>query len=440
MIALLQTAIVLFASMLGIRLAFFCFVFMLPFMPRYLGIAIGEGSLSARRIIILLLLLVFSIWVVQKHKLSEMVRLINKSSIIFSVLVFFSLVKIFSTLIESGVSNFLFVLDDLLFSVIIVLFTMMFIRINQQRNQLLAVVIASLLICEILSIAEFFKQAPLLTGFINIDVQGTDKIVEGLMRDGLYRAAALFDNPLLLSNFVCLAWPFSWYLYQNTSSSKLRKTAFFSLLLVPSTLFFVASRAGWLILTLTAFSMMLISSWKRLGNSLRQLTGLSIATLFMALCYFLFDVFQSPADYFNSDENSGVSALERINQYLIVADAFTEHPLIGYGMQRNIATDLAFLEHMDSYWLRLIVEGGLLAVLFFASLLALTFKRMTKLRKLAKSIHEEKLIIALMSSLIAFSVNLFFLTIPLNNIYLFIIVGVVIGWRIDEQPSYSNQP
>ncbi len=408
MIAILQTAIVLFASLLGIRTAFFCFVFMLPFMPRYLGIAVGEGSLSARRIIILLLLFIFSIWIMQKNRLSEMFRLINKSSVLFTVLVSFSLVKIFSTLIESGVSNFLFVLDDLLFSVIIVMLTMMFIRNDQQRQKLLVVLIASFLICEILSIVEFFKQAPLLTGLINIDVQGTDKITEGMIRDNLHRAAALFDNPLLLSNFVCLTWPFSWYLYQNANSRKLRRIAFLSLLLVPSTLFFVASRAGWIILTLTAFSMMLISSWKRLGNLLRRLISISIFIILIVILYLVFDVFQSPADYFDSDENSGISAMERINQYMIVADAFTEHPLIGYGMQRNIAGDLSFLEHMDSFWLKLIVEGGLLAVFLFANLFVLTFKRMAKLKKLAQSVHEKKQIIALMSSLFAFAVNLFF--------------------------------
>ena len=76
MIALTQAALIILIALIRMRLAYLGFVFLLPFMPRYLGIAVGNGSFTARRIIIIFFILLFAIWLLRRHKLNEMIKLI----------------------------------------------------------------------------------------------------------------------------------------------------------------------------------------------------------------------------------------------------------------------------------------------------------------------------------------------------------------------------
>ena len=343
------------------------------------------------------------------------------------------MVKIISTCLNAGVGNLLYVADDFLASIPIIFMTMMFIRSDDTRQSLLVAIVAGLFVSELLSIVEFFKQTPLLVGAVDFNVKGAEEIEAGKFRDDKLRSAALFDNPLLLSEFVCISWPLSLYLYQCANSRVLRTLAFFALVLAPVTLFFVNSRSGWLIFFLTVIYMWLSFLWVRMDKTLRLVTGGILVVLSVIVFVGIIDVFQYPEKYFSRRESEGISALERINQYSVVSNAFSERPLLGYGTQQNVAEDLYFLNHMDNYWLKLIIESGLFGIVTFAIMLLFLIKKTSKLKGLVTSINDKKLLFALMSSLMAFSVNLLFLSMPSNNIYFFIIAGLVVGWAADRK-------
>ncbi|MDD1608300.1 MAG: hypothetical protein LUQ18_07360, partial [Methylococcaceae bacterium] len=319
MIALTQAALIILISFIRMRLAYLGFVFLLPFMPRYLGIAIGNGSFTARRLIIIFFILLFATWLARRHKFNEMIKLVHRNLGLISAVVFLFIVKIISTCLNAGVANLLYVADDFLASMPIIFMTMMFIRSDDTRQSLLVAIVAGLFVSELLSIVEFFKQTPLLVGSVDFNVEGAEEIEAGKFRDDMLRAAALFDNPLLLSEFVCISWPLSLYLFQYANSRVLRTLAFFSLILAPMTLFFVNSRSGWLIFFLTVIYMWLSFLWVRMDKTLRIVTGGILAVLSLIAFVGIIDVFQSPEKYFSRRESEGISALERINQYSVVS-------------------------------------------------------------------------------------------------------------------------
>lgn len=443
MIALSQFLAVFLTTFLRGRLGFLLFVFLLPFMPRYLGLSYGHGSsIDARRMLMVWLSLYFLFWLVRTKKINIVIHLIKKNRWIFIALFSLALTKSISTFSNSGLSNFLFVADDFLFSFVVVLLVMMFVRSDRGRLQLATVFVVSLLVCEIMSVVEFIKQAPLMSGVIEVAVQGTEKSLMGLSRGGVYRAAALFDNPLLLSSFVCIAWPFAWYCYRyrKEQSQIQRNFAFISLLLTPVALYFVAARSGWIVLTLTIFSFIVLNAWQHLRRTAKLLMGLCVLGILLLGAYRILDTLRAPEAYFSDASESGVSALERVHQYMIVADAIKERPLLGYGMQRDIANDLQFLEHMDSYWLRLIVEGGLISVFTFVILIWFVYRRLNLLGRLVFRPKDKQLIAVLTVSIFAFVVNLFFIAIPTNNIYLYIFIGVVVGWKIERDEHGQTKP
>jgi hypothetical protein len=415
-----------------LRMAFFVFVALLPFMPRYLGISIGSGSLSARRIILAQMVLFFMIWVSFKHNLPKMVGIIRNFAGLFVALALLFLVKSVSTLQEGQLSNLIYVVDDFLFSVPVVLITMMLINTEERRERLLFIVIVGLLFSELLSLVEYIRQAPILKGIVDIEVAVRETVKEGRFRDGVYRAAALFDNPLLLSEFTCISWPFSWHAYHNTKSRSLRRIALLSLLLVPMTLFFVNARSGWLVFALTILFMIFITSWRRLDKLLKLIIGAGIVVVLAVMFYWLIDIFQSPTHYFSRNDQGGLSAIERISQYSVVTRAFFEHPLLGFGAQQNFSNDLSFLNKLDNYWLRLILEGGLLDVMAFATFTVLVLRNAFRMKALVNTTHEKRFFVALISSLSAFIAYKIFLSMPWNNIYLFIMAGMIAGWNIEE--------
>jgi len=91
-----------------------------------------------------------------------MIKLMHRNLGLISAVVFLFIVKIISTCLNAGVANLLYVADDFLASMPIILMTMMFIRSDAARQSLLVAIVAGLFGSELLSIVEFFKQTPLL--------------------------------------------------------------------------------------------------------------------------------------------------------------------------------------------------------------------------------------------------------------------------------------
>lgn len=437
MLAVLQALLVVFFSATkGIRGAFLCFVFLLPFMPRYLGVPVGTASISGVRIVLVFFLFILLLWLGKKSRFFEILSMVRKASGLFLILVLMFMIKIVSTLSYMGIENLAYVFDDFLASVPVALLTMMLFRTYESRKLLLITIVASLFVCELLSFLEFFKQAPLLMGLYEVDVTQTDVVLYGTIRDDTYRAQALFDSPLLFAEFICLAWPFAWYLSRNTESKILRRVFLLSLTMVPLVLFFIGTRGGWLVSSLTLLYIIYFYFGHRAGKFIRVVVKLFVTGILAFALYFAIGILISPEQYFDTYEAGGRSSLFRIDQFITVVEEVTKNPF-GFGAHRSYEGELEFLLTLDSYWLRLLLEGGWLELLAFVTFFFLIYRKAYNLMSFEITSGEKQLAFALISSLLSLTLYKFFVSMPFNTIYMFIIAGVLMGWDIksgEQQP------
>lgn len=438
MIAIVQLLFVfLFASFRGARAAFLCFVFFLPFMPRYLGIPVGTGSISGVRIVLVLFLVMLLLWVGKKSRFFEMVGMIRKESGLFWILTFMFVVKVIATVTHMGAENLAYVIDDFLASMPVFLLSMILFRTYESRKLLLIAIVSSLFVCEILSVLEFFKQAPLLLGIYEIEVVHNDEVELGTARDDAYRTQAFFDNPLLFAEFVSFSWPLAWFLSRNAESKTLRPVFWLSLLMAPVTLYFIGARGGWLVSGLTFLYLMFFYFWHRIDRFLRMVAGLFASVGVVSAVIFVIAVLVSPDQYFDSYDTGGRSSLYRIEQYFTVAEEVAKNPF-GFGAHRNYEGELEFLLTLDSYWLRLLLEGGFLELLAFASFFFLVYRRAYKIKRQVMLARENQLIFVMIATLLSLTLYKFFVSMPFNTIYMYIIAGVIMSWDTTAGAKHAH--
>jgi O-antigen ligase len=404
-------------------------------MPRYLALAVGEGrgALTARRLSLLFLALVLVLWLladaVKRREIYECLRQ-HRSLVVVVLLIV--LMKLLATLAGAGTSTLLYVADDFLFSLPVLLLIVAYTRVSDARETMLALTVLGLLFSEILAILEHLLQAPLIPASA-IDVPVSEKVLEGRFRDGQYRSSALFDNPLLLAEYVCIAWPFAWYFLRFGRSSLSRLAAFCALAGAPTTLYFVNARSGWLVFLLSLLATALLTVWLRARPSLKLLLVCMVGLILAASAFLTTQVFVSPEAFFGGGE-AGRSALGRVAQYYAVYEAFLLKPWLGYGMRQNLADELEFIEHLDSYWLRVVLEGGLAALVLFLALLSLAVRRAYRIAAEAHDSRDRHLALAVSVSLLALGLYKLFLSIPWNNVYLFLLTGILLAWRRGSTP------
>lgn len=144
----------------------------------------------------------------------------------------------------------------------------------------------------------------------------------------------------------------------------------------------------------------------------------------------MYTIFSNPTEYFSGEEKSGRSALERINQYSVVSQAFEERPLLGYGAQQNFANDLDFLNNLDNYWLRLVLEAGAVGIVLFVVAVFFTLHVARKVGKTLRNARDFALLVAFITSLFSILLYKFFLSIPWNNIYIYLLIGMIVSWNV----------
>lgn len=404
------------------------FVILLAMMPRYLGIPVGIGILPTRAILISLTLGICMILALQsaiaKRKLvgqflfSKHLMLISLSIIILSASVSIYLGHMKNSFISSLTYDFLNSVG-----VLIVLFTLS--TYKDSLNKIVLALTIGLLISECLAIIEFFYQHTLLSGLIDeSQISGTEFFADR-SRGGQYRVRALFDNHLMFSEFVSLAWPFAWVLYKNSNLRAERFAALGALILTPLALYMAGARSGLLCSVLGFALLIFLQLRSRVGPYLRWFTNMLILLAVASISYGAVVIFNDPTILLTADDSSNASTMERIGQYLESFQLFMGSPWIGYGKGLDLDSS-NFLEYIDSYLLVVLLEGGILGILFFLWLWALIWKQAAKLLYVSRyDQHHKNLALGLSISSLALMTDQLFISVPWNNIYLFLIAGLM---------------
>lgn len=189
------------------------------------------------------------------------------------------------------------------------------------------------------------------------------------------RAAATFDNPLILATFLIITTPFcafSSVYFKHSKHRKLSRVCFaFSLLGILCT----ESRGAYIAIALSIVTL-LISSRKIFKKLLPFMFVLAIGIpLTIALRY----KSNSSGNEFLASNNN------RLAIWRVCADLFTEHPIIGMGAgTENIHQEILQRiginrSHAHNLFLEIATEGGIIGVIFVIAIVVVFAKNLFKL-------------------------------------------------------------
>lgn len=233
------------------------------------------------------------------------------------------------------------------------------------------------------------------------------------------RASATFDNPLILAAYLILILPVSIYSLFELKKKWQRVTAVICVLLIFGGIAATYSRGAYLAVIVMLVVLMFLGKKQALG----------IAALFTGI---LLVLPQSVYHRLFAILDLDVSTVTRLAIWGGCLNIFVENPLLGVGAGTENVTNLLQNRfginqpHAHSLYFELLVEGGLISILFFAALLSLlVYDIFFLLRSGGKW---RKMGVAYLSSLsgfLVFSVFEFSLQTPKELQYFMLFLGLV---------------
>lgn len=429
MFTLLILIVLLPLVMLRPKVGLVVLVFLLAFMPRYVGIGVGEAgfALTPRRVAMFATVAALAAaFLVQPAVFARLSGFLRENRWLIVLFVAMYAVKLAATLVNSGVGvNLVYVIDDLLLFLVPALCFLLVVRTARDETSVVFGLVLALLFSAILATIESIRGDVLLQGLVDVSVEEAG--VGGLtskVRADTYRAKAMFDNPLLLAEFVCIVWPWACYLWLTGRSLLARWSGFAGLVAAPVALYLAHTRSGWLIFAIGVSFFIAVRFWDRSGRLARLPLGLAYVAAVAALGLAAYTVADRSLDYLASGFVGSQSVVERLSQYVVVAGAWLDSPIIGYGMTRNYGFDLDFLNHIDNYWLRLILEGGTLLVMMFMVFTLTVFLSAMRQRSQAPTREYRLFMTAVCVSIVSFCAYKLFLSMPTNNAYFLLIAAL----------------
>jgi len=412
-------------AVLRLQTAFLLFVFSLPFVPRYIAIELGGGALSIRRLMIYSL--AFAIFIAISKNSSEwrgVWSFFHRWRNFFYILTLLYVAKFISTLLSEDVVNVIYWMDEGVLLFVMISLAARYISNSIVFRRLLVVVMSSALVTEILSFVEYFIQHPLLQGAAIEVTQGWDMSM-GIFRGDSYRVTSMFDNPLLLSEFLCFIFPIAYYSYRMAIKKWL---AVLSGVLVMPVIYLTDSRSGILIFMIAVGLLSAYHFQSVLVKQQKLLITLLIRTLFTVGGLALLVSVIYPewfVETIASDSLYVASTSERLGQYDVVLQAISDRLILGYGMMQNFNV-LEGLEGLDNYYLRLLLEGGLATfTLYCIQIFLFIHIASKKIRDIQSGSDKQIAMIALLVSVQTYLLSGIFISMPTNNVYFYLAITLM---------------
>jgi hypothetical protein len=425
----LTLCLLLPVTLLRPKLGLVTLVFLLAFMPRYLGIGLGdEGfALSPRRIALLAFaggMLTHMIF--REDMLNRAALVVNAHRLIVALIVISVLVRALSTALNSGMTfQLVYVVDNVLITLIPAIGVLLLINSAGDERRIIMAMLVALCVASILAVLEAIKGGMILQGLVSVSVEEAGRSgLTDIFRGSAYRSKALFDNPLLLAEFACVVWPWGVYLYHAAQSQPQKILAISSIVAAPVAIYCTHARSGWLVWALGVLAFAAIRGWDKSSRIARAPLVIVVLIGLSGIGLVVFQMVTNAVSAIGDGVEGTRSIVERLNQYAVVVTAMTESPALGYGMTRNILTDLESLDHIDNYWLRLILEGGLVLLAVFLLLAVKSLLMVVSGRVNAISRNSRLFMSAALVSIMSLLAYKSFVSMPTNNSIFFIILAL----------------
>jgi len=210
-----------------------------------------------------------------------------------------------------------------------------------------------------------------------------------------------------------------------------RLLAFATLLLAPVSLILTGSRSGLIVPSLAFAIVFLLFLTSKMEKAMRKFSfTIMIAAVAITIVAIGTEMFADPAGFatnFSSTEDEAISASGRIMQYAFVVSSIANSPLLGFGMMQDFTRGIDDLNQLDSYYLRLMLEGGLVALALFMGSVLWTFTKVYGVLINSNNVLERRTAGLLLGFLTTFLLYKFFISVPDNNAYLFLFMGAAIS-------------
>jgi len=435
-----MTLLTLFVSLfqagiaaLNLRNGFFLFVFFYATYPRLLAIGLGsEGfAISAQRMMIFgLLLLMILRFLFGSKDLQNALRTAraNWQICLFMILMLGArLVGNFATgRVDSTVYASL--IDETCFTLVVFLLCLTCLKTRRDIYTLLFVIALSLAPNQIAVFIETVMQKSIFPASLQIDFEtsrSAEIMLEGSERFGLYRVMGTFDSSLMLMEVTTIILPLVIYFAIHSAEQKWRILMGIIAAIAPITIFLTGSRTGVMLLAVTASFYGYRFCLKRFGKTEGTLLLLFLAT---AVGVFLYFNIQSMIQNFLLSGGAGYSTASRVFQYVFSWPLILESPYYGYGYARNIV-DVIDLKSLDGYYLRIVLEGGIISLFSLFAIQFKTWRSLASVRGRPISSDDRELAISLQTSVALIAIMMLALNMSVSFFYAFLFAGVAVQMK-----------
>ncbi len=369
---------ILEAALLGVALS-------LPLWPSYLVIKVeGIPSINLTRLIIFLLMSLWSFGVLinfsYRARFLNFIKTYNKL-LLFILLPFFSWKIITAGLSSSRGPAIFSALRDTVYYFLIFLISVNIWRSYSQLERVVKTLLLASVIVFFIVIVEVLMQQNLFSSFVPASFISAQKLSEGLIRDGTYRAWGTFSHPLALGCYCTTILPFAvWY----TAIHKNQRRIFGFLICAAliCSLFLTTSRAALVVLTFITGGYMIknyLPGWIYRG---RKVVPKKFLAFILALIILAGVAVVGQHLAAGRTEKEAGSTSIRLLQIQLGWPLIIEKPLTGYGPGEAAEVLNISNNAVDNYYLTLALESGLPEVILFLCILFYFLNLSWKLQKL----------------------------------------------------------
>ncbi len=411
-----------------LKFAFFLFVFLIPFLPKYIGLGVGgEGfALSLKRILLMILFVFLSLSFMQNSKyiLKRVSLVYQQNKILVNLFILYFLIKILSlTLNSREVALYIMLFDDFLFSAFVFLLTIIIIDSNRSLDYLIKMIFYGYSIVLLFALLEFFLRFPLLSIFASGQMELSRDVSRGIMRGDMYRVSGTLSGPIALGQYLVVLFPIiSAYINQNRYTLVFKV---FYYLFIGFAIYSTGSRAAILMFGGIIYFHFILKLYT--GTQLSRFFGYFINLVFFLIAlYFMITYISSSLEGFTGrfdliTDPEKRSTVSRALQYSTMYDVMQEAPFFGFGRERNYLKIIEDLITIDNAFFWKILEVGLVGIMAYLLFLYTVVK--TGMHLYINRYNNKYLLPLLISVLISILYHI--LTTELSNhIYIYIFTGI----------------
>lgn len=228
-------------------------------------------------------------------------------------------------------------------------------------------------VVSILAIIESVLKHNLFSSWLPLSSAYAEWATAERIRDGTYRVQAVFDNPLLLVDFLLLVWPLSLYMANWKHGVLKGLFGYILVILIPIALLRTGSRAAILVFGIEVAIFLIlwilrnIVSKKGSGPTYLVAGALILSTIFIPV---ILNEFKTLVSGRTAEEAS--SSYSRMVMVTRAIDDLSDGNLLGHGFGKSASVigiktgpPGHWIYVLDNYFITLALDSGILAMIFY---------------------------------------------------------------------------